>query len=122
MKKIKLWGIIALVAVIGFAMTACGGGETLYDANGVWDFPVQMQPQNATLTITIIGNNWSFPAIQGTQIVADSGTFNRSGNSGTLYSNSVGGNVGTATLTSNTTMTVVLTAGDLPGTFYGTKQ
>jgi len=120
---LRIAGIIALVAVIGFSMIACedgGGGSknaTTYDPTGTWDFT--MNGQKATGTIT--GNKWVFDYPDA--YYNDSGTFTRNGNVLTLYSNAWSTNTGTVTLTSNTTGTLTLYSPSLlPGTYSGTKR
>ena len=108
-----------LVILLAFGMTVvgCDNGTTSYDPTGTWDFT--MFEDHATVVIT--GNRWSifFYGEEG-----DTGTFAQNGNSAVLRSNSHGGAIiGTATLTSNTTMILVLQApSGIIGTFNGTKR
>jgi hypothetical protein len=96
-----------------------GGGEAhSYDPTGTWDLTIS--GQNATITVT--GNNWAFDG-PGTEL-DDTGTFTRNGDVATLYSNAWNGaTVGTATLTSDTTMILTLVNPSLnTGTYNGTKR
>ena len=60
-KLLKLFGIIALAAVIGLTMTACGGGDdggggpTKFE--GSWR---HLNPQAQNTTITFTGNSFTY--------------------------------------------------------------
>ena len=114
----KIWLVIlVMVLVFGMTVVGCNDDSSIYDPKGTWDFVAY--GQNAIVTIT--GNNWVFDG-PGTAY-DDTGTFTQSGNVLTLYSNYWNTNIGTATITSNTT--VVLTLHDpslITGTFNGTKR
>jgi len=119
----RFWlGILVIVLVFGMMVVGCnddttngnGNGDT-YDPTGTWD----ISGTNATVTIT--GTNWMFNALNPSD--NDTGTYDLSGNVATLYSNSWSANIGTATLTSNTTLILTLHApSGLTGTFNGTKR
>jgi len=102
------------------APATLSGGSTVDDVNatyaGTWNFTIK--GLNATVTVT--GNKWAIK-MTGND---DSGTFTMDGNVATLRSNYFNGAiVGTATLTSNTTMILELVSPALnPGTYNGTKQ
>jgi len=115
----RLWlGMLVLALVFGMTAIGCndgnGGGGTIYDPTGTWT--VTVAGQTITLVITA-SNTWTSNGLN------DSGTFSRNGNVGTLYSNSLSANIGTATMTSNTTMTLNLVSpSTVIGTFNATKQ
>jgi hypothetical protein len=89
----------------------------IYDPTGTWDFTIS--GQGATVTIT--GTSWVFDGYGTTY--DDTGTFTLNGNVGTLYSDAWKANIGTGTLTSNTTMNLTLRSPSLiTGTFNGTKR
>ena len=120
--KFFLMGMLALVLVFGFVLAACksdsGGGDdgTIYDPNGIWDFSIH----GTSASVSISGTTWIF-YINGRQ--DDSGTFNRSGNTGTLYSNTTRANIGTATMTSNSLLTLRLYSPSyITGTFIGNRR
>jgi hypothetical protein len=120
--KKYLLGILVigiLFTFIGCDMDGSGNGGTTitYDPVGIWDLTIPGQ----SATVTVTGTNWTFDG-PGTDY-DDTGTFTRSGNVATLYSNSWGTNIGTVTLTSNTTMTLTLfSPSEIQGTFNGTKR
>jgi len=121
----KFWlGMMVLALVFGMAVVGCddgstnGGGNT-YDLTGTWD--VTISGQNATVTIAC--NNWLFDGPE--TAYDDTGTFTLSvsGNIATLYSDFWSANIGTATITSNTTMILTLHNPSLiTGTFNGVKR
>jgi hypothetical protein len=112
-----LWlGMLVLALVFGMAVVGCedgkgdSGDETTYNPTGTWNLTIQGQ----AYTLTITGNSWSILGI-------GSGTFTRNGNVGALSSN--GSNIGTATMTSSTTMTLNLNSySGYQGTYSATKQ
>jgi len=109
-------GMLVLALVFGMTVAGCddGGNKTIYDPVGTWTATVQ--GQSATLTITA-GNTWTMTA-NGSSY---NGTFSKNGNVGRLSSG--GTNIGTATMTSNTTMTLTLNNNSyFPGTYSATKQ
>jgi len=123
----KFWvGMLVMVLAFGMMVVGCdnptnnGGsnnGSTIFDPTGTWDFTVNGM---ATI-ITITGNSWTFaiPAIGEN----DTGTFTRSGNTATLFSNTLQAINGTATMTSATTMTLTLVPPSaITGVFPGTKR
>jgi len=127
---IKVFGIIALVAVIGFSMAACkdddnggggggGGGGVQNDPGdlaGTWTGNIG--GYNAIVTIS--GSGWIMTASNAN--FYDSGYFIRNGNTATLYLSS-GTNNGTATIINSTTVRVVLNSNTIfPGTYTLTKQ
>ena len=127
---IKVFGIIALVAVIGFSMAACkdddnggggggGGGGVQNDPGdlaGTWTGNIG--GYNAIVTIS--GSGWIMTASNAN--FYDSGYFIRNGNTATLYLSS-GTNNGTATIINSTTVRVVLNSNTkFPGTYTLTKQ
>jgi hypothetical protein len=119
MENKKTWlKMLVIVLVLGMAAVGCENNPTessTYDPTGTWDFNFQGQ----SATINIGGNIWT-AIIPG---LSDSGSFTLNGNTGTLYSNTWEANIGTATLTSNTTMTLTLVSPSLiTGTFNGTKR
>jgi len=118
-KRFRL-GVLVIILVFEMAVVGCDndyGKETTYDPTGIWDFIIF--GQNATVTIT--GNNWIFAGL-GTRY-DDAGTFTRDGNIATLYSYLLNAIIGTATITSKTTITMTLVRPALnTGTFYGTKR
>ena len=114
----KLLGILAIVLVFGTMLVGCDNAPMYYDATGVWDFPIG----GDTVTVKVASNTWYF--ISPDPFLNDTGTFTQSGNEATLVSNSWrGANIGSATLTSSTTISLTLQAPALVvGTFYGTKR
>jgi hypothetical protein len=136
MKNRKLWmGILAVALAFGMTVVGCdlvtangmrtkrGGGSTpidiehtLYNPTGTWNFTIS--GQNTTVTVT--ENTWVFDSSE--SMYNDSGTFTQNGNVATLFSDTWETTIGTATLTSNTTMTITLYSPSLiVGTFNGTK-
>jgi hypothetical protein len=118
----KSFWVGMLVMVLVFGMTAVGCDDstddkgTTYDPNGTWDFVIS--GQNASVAIN--GTSWVF-YFNGVE--NDTGTYTKSGNLGTLYSNSASANIGTATMTSNTTMVLTLHSPSyFTGTFNGVKR
>jgi hypothetical protein len=116
----NLWlGILAMVLVFGMTAVGCdndanNGDTTTYDPTGTW--VITASGQNSIVTVT--GNNWTI-----TGITNDNGTFTRNGNICTLYSNALLATVGTATITSNTTMSMTLVSPSvIPGTYNAIKQ
>jgi len=108
-------GMLVLALVFGMTVAGCddGGNKTIYDPVGTWT--VTVQGQTITLVITA-SNTWTSSGY-----LNDSGTFSRNGNVGRLSSG--GTNIGTATMTSNTNMTLNLVSpSTVIGTFYATKQ
>jgi len=95
-----------------------GSNETIYDPTGIWDFNINGQPA----TVTVSGNNYTFSGAGQT----DAGTFTKSGNVATLYTSTPGWNnakMGTATMTSNTTMTLnLISPSYITGVFAGAKR
>jgi len=101
---IKVFGIIALVAIIGFLMIACKEEEEDNPFIGTW--------KDANLTVTCTANTWT--ATNSGQ--AWSGPYTPNGNSAD-FTETNGNNFGHATISGNT-MTVTSTY----GTFSLTKQ
>jgi hypothetical protein len=98
-------------------VTLDGDGTIYNDPTGIWDFSISGQ----AATVTITGNNWVFNGP--TEYYDDTGTFTQNGNIATLYSNTWKTTIGTATLTSNTTITLTLVSPSvIQGTFSGTKR
>jgi len=130
----RIVGIIALAVVIG--ITACqngttdgggskGGGSgsgnsgrTTYDPTGTWLFNLGGQG----VIGAVIDNRYSLSGAG----YYDAGTLTKSGNTLTMRTSNPSWNnaiMGTATLTSNTTITVTLVDPSLvTGTFNGTKS
>jgi len=96
-KTIKILGLIALVAVIGFAFAACGGDD---GDNGGSDpnNPFVGTWKNTTEGITLVctSTNWTWNADGDTF----TGTYSRQGNDASFMVSGVG--VGTATVSGNT--------------------
>jgi len=112
-----LLGMLAMAVVFGMMVVGCDNGtkETIYDPTGTWDFNINGQPA----TVIVSGNNYTFSGAGYT----DAGTFTLSGNVATLYSNTWNANIGTATFTSNTTITLNLTNSRfITGVFVGAKR
>lgn len=90
-------------------------GITLFNPEGVWDINIQGQ----ICSVNITGNNYHFIGAG----ITDTGTFTRNGNAAIMrgWNNAV---LGTATLTSNTTMTLNLAepAAFITGIFTGNKR
>lgn len=131
---LKIFGIIALVAVIGVSMAACSDGSDNSGGNnnsgggspyvGTWIGYVQ--GAQATVTISA-GNTWSISVPGGD--FSDSGSYTGAGSVATLTSNNGGGSVvGTATAIANvdgtiTTINLVLNQNSAaPGTYTLTKR
>jgi len=131
MKNIlKYVGIIALAAVIGFAMTGCenstsssnnNSGPTFVEVSGDILGPWTGSLNGQTGTITVIASSWkaSIPYYS----YADTGKFlSWKGNTAELYSNNNGKNVGTVTITDSTHATLVLNGNSVaPGTHTLTR-
>ena len=122
-KKLFFSAVLVIVLAFGINFVGCddgsnnGGDTTIYDPSGTWDFTISGQ----SATVTITGNNWVFDG-PGTTY-DDTGTFTKNGNVATLSSNAWGATIGTATITSNTTMTMTLRSPSLiTGTYTGTKR
>jgi len=117
----NLWlGMLVLALAFGMAVVGCnddddnGGSETIYDdPTGTWTATESGQTYNVVITASNTWTSWGL----------GSGTFTRNGNVLILRGNNLNANIGTATLTSNTTMTVNLVSpSPITGTFYATKQ
>jgi len=118
--RIKLFGIVAAVAMIGLSAAACGG-ETIIveggggagpnaDIIGTWRAVVDGVP----VTVSITASNWTIT----TPFFNDIGTYIRTGNTARLFSSNLwGAEVGWAELISHNTIRLTLTQGDIPGTF-----
>ena len=92
--------------------------EPIYEATGTWGFLIS----GYSATVKITGSNWVFTGPTGAGL-DDSGTYTRTGNIATLYSIAHKANIGTATLLSNTSMTLKLVSPSfITGTFSGTKK
>ena len=132
-KNIFLAGMLIIVLVSGVTVISCdssssgGGGGispfiggsdgTLYDPEGTWDIIINGQK----MTVIVSDNSWVFKTPGG--YYDDSGTYTLKGNVATLYSFEWKANIGTVTITSETTMTVRLVSPSLiRGTFTGTKR
>jgi len=103
-----------MVLALGMTVVGCDD-EEIYDPTGTWDFNINGQ----AAMVTISGNNFIFSGAGYT----DNGTFTLNGNVATLYSNILNANIGTATLTSNTTVTLNLVSPCLiTGVFTGAKR
>jgi hypothetical protein len=122
MKNKQMWGVlvcIALVAVIGFSMAACGGEDEDdiipgYNPVGGWEFTIGED----TATVYIADGKWT-ASIDGETL--SSGTYTQSGNVITLKDES-GDTLGTATLANDTTVTLTLNdSTGMAGTYTGTK-
>ena len=142
MKRKTIWlRMLVMVLVLGMSVVGCDNGstndgnngssnggntETIYNPEGTWDINIYGQ----TATVIVTGNSYTFSGGG----ITDFGTFTRNGNVGTMRTsnpnpdwdtNYWGNNaiVGTATLTSNTTMTLTLVEPSLiTGVFVGHKR
>jgi len=123
-KRLKFLGIIAIVAIIGFSVTACdtGSGSSGYIAgntNGIWIADIQ----GVDVWITTFGPTWTLSsyAID----FFDTGTFTMQDNNvAILRVWEAGTNIvlGTAGLLSADTMRITLNEQSiLPGTFIFTR-
>ena len=88
---IKLLGIIALVAAIGFGFTACGGD----DDDGDNPFVGTWKNTSEGITLVCTSTNWTWTADGDTF----TGTYTRKGNDASFMVSGVG--VGTATVNGN---------------------
>jgi len=127
---IKFFGIIAIIAIIGFSMMACGGSgspaNNIFDPMGTWHFSVY----GDTINLTIQSNTWAMPSVmEGPAII--SRTFRQSGNTLTFYLGITGEteefHVVTAILTSSSTMTITRFFSEMENellevNWFGTKQ
>lgn len=119
-----LLGILALMLVFGMSIVGCNNGSTTPTHNndpgelaGTWKGTVM----GHTATITVSSSGWtlSIPSLS----YAATGSFDRNGNSATLYSNSSGENLGTANILSSNSVQLVLNSNsDAPGTYTLTRQ
>ena len=122
MKNRKIWlGIAVMVLVFGMAIIGCDNGTTKRYNNdagqlaGKWQGTV---PGYGTATVTISNSGWT---VNVPGVYSDTGSFNRKGDSAVLFS-SDDINVGTAIITSSTTIDLVLNNNSiLPGTYTLTK-
>ena len=115
-KKI-FFGLIALLSMLVFMGCPDPNNNENYDGTGTWLFSIDGQ----TATVTVTGSEWIFDG-PGTAY-DDTGIYSQTGNLGILYSNAWEANIGTATITSNTTMVLTLHSPSLiTGTFNATKQ
>jgi hypothetical protein len=97
-KLVKLLGIIALIAVIGFSMTACEEDEDDFSLfAGTW---VGIDPDGDPVQIVVSGSRWTMSWPGNPHWGSESGTFTSSGNSATLRLDGV--TIGTATISGNT--------------------
>jgi len=115
---VKLAGLIALAAVIGFSMTACStdsdDGGTDYNPAGVWEFTIGQD----TATVQMFDDGTWTTSISGQTM---SGTYTQKGNVLTLKTDA-GDTVGTATLTGDTSGKLTLDESTgMGGTYTGTK-
>ena len=120
MKNYKFW-LVILVMVFGIAFIGCdtgsGSSTTIYNADGRWLLSLDA---DTSAYVTITGAAWSFDP---GGPIEDNGFYIRSGNTGVLNSAKYAQNIGTATLTSNTTITMIFVNHPVRnGTFYGIKQ
>ena len=105
-----------IVAGLSFTRQYGGGTGAIYDPTGTWGFSVSGQ----SATVIVYGNNWVFTV---PVVVAgdDYGTFTRNGNVAALFSSSRQAVIGTATMTSATTMVLTLVSPSaITGIFHGT--
>ena len=117
-------GILVIVLVFGMTFVGCDNGSTKSNHNndagelaGTW----QGEVMGFTATVNVSNSGWtlSIPSLS----YADTGSFNRNGNSAVLYSSSNGKNVGTANIIdSNTVQLVLNNNSDAPGTYTLTRQ
>jgi hypothetical protein len=124
----KFWlGMLVMALVFGMTVVGCsdgstggGGSKKNNDAGalaGIWKGTVM--EANATITVSNSGWTLSVPSYD----YYATGSFNRKGNSATLYSNKDGKNLGTANIIDDNTIQVVLNSNsDAPGTYTLTKQ
>ena len=112
----KLFGIIALVAVIGFSFMACddgddkGGGGGSGGLTGTWRRSIQ----GVTATVTITASGWTFTAPG----LTDSGTYTMNGITASLFSTVYSMNTGTAVLVDSNTISITLNQySAFPGTY-----
>ena len=120
-KNIKL-GFFLFFGIIFFSCGDdsgdCNCTTMDYNPTGTWDFLIYDEPA----TVIVNGNNYIFSGYGFT----DAGTFNREGNTATLRTSTVGWNnakMGTATMTSSTTMILNLVSPSLiTGIYYGIKR
>ena len=121
MKKTHFIGILSIILVFAFAFIGCDNGSSSFNNDagsfeGTWIGTVM--GETATFTVSYFGWTVSIPGFS----FADAGNFNREGNTATLFSNSNGKNVGTATIINSTTIQVVLNGNSItPGTYTATK-
>jgi hypothetical protein len=99
-----------------------GGDGSIFDPIGAWEFNIWGKSGFVESGFFIVlGSNYIFSGAG----YSDSGTFTRNGNTATLRTSTPGWNnaiMGTATLTSNTTMTLSLVTPSLiTGSFNGVK-
>ena len=142
---VKFFGMIALVAIVGFSVASCdngttgggggggsgsgssGGGGTTprpptftlpAEAIGTWEATIQGVLHTVVVSS---GGGWTHTAPGGW---FDSGTITMtSANTGNLRSNIAQANVGTATLVNNTTLRLTLNQNtDMPGTHTFTRR
>jgi len=128
MQNRKDWlGIFAIVLVFGMMAGGCSNGTTTTHNNdagpleGTWTGQVLVlgMMRDATVVVTYSGWTLNVPAISYT----DTGSFHRNGNSAVLYSNTDRSNVGTAVMTDEDTISLVLNSNsDAPGTYILTRS
>ena len=108
---VKLFGIIALVALIGFSMASCGKDDD--SGSGGSDSSLVGTWTDGSLTVTCTASTWNAVYTgQGSW----SGSYTTNGNTATLTETN-GNKFGTATISGNS-MTIASTY----GSFYLTKR
>jgi len=98
-RKLKLFGIVAVVAMFGLSMTGCpplgnNDGGTIFrhvSLDGMWSGTAPA----IGVTMTVHGTGWAISGSMGSITFNDTGTFNRQGDSVSLHS-LFGGHVGMA--------------------------
>ena len=121
-------GMLVMALVFCLIVVGCSNGSSSPSYNndagelaGTWQGNVMVSGYGALLaTVGITNSGWTI-SVPGASF-ADTGSFNRNGNSATLYSNTDGKNIGTATIIDSTTIKVVLNGNSVaPGTYTMTK-
>jgi hypothetical protein len=122
MKNIfKLFGIIVLVAVIGFTMAACDDGSNNNGGNpnpdpggnpfvGNWSGTAYLFEDSAPATANVTNSDWTFSCPDA--YMYETGTYTRSGNTATLKQGNI--TFGTASI-NGSTLTVTITSGEYQG-------
>jgi len=110
----KLFGIVVLIAAIGFSVMSCNNGSNNGTGggglSGTWRGTIQGQ----TATVVLTATNWTF-TIHG---LSDQGTYTVDGITARLFSTTFGMEIGTAVLLDSNTISITLNQNsDFPGTF-----